>query len=799
MDANGHRFWLLAAAADFDLSPGGTAWAEGCLRLAGEPRAIATATPRSRALAMAALPPVTVDGYGTWAWFDPEAGDEDEAGAIVAAGAGAGPATVLALPDGAAIGDLGVDEHGVLRIAGTTAAGQSGLTVADLRGRWRSPYFIETPGAVPDRVADGWLLERGTGRLWAEAGEAIADLAVRAYSEHIFRPHPEYTDPPRLEELEPIGIAGNERIADCAARPDGLLAVLVLANPQRRAARIVFVTPAGERNSVEIPVRGFPGSIGWVSQSRLALLYPDLPRAAVFETVFETGAGVAQGLAVAPSRYPLKSAPPHRLCRGSVVPVQVAAYQSGRPRPPRPLHPISLADYAATGRAGSAAIIDAGATGTVWHRLVVEGEFPPGTGATIHLSAADATEALDDAPAAAHHFGEAGGAAAGEARGGWIEEPSEVAFHPGLLDTEPVEGRSGCFIALVQQPGRVGREIPGRFLRLEVTLHGRGQATPRIAAIRVYAARFSLVRHYLPPVFHAPADPALRTENGAAHPRDFFERFVAGFEGVLTRLEDKVASAHLLTDADAAPEAALEWLSGWIGLTMAPGLDTSRRRAMLANAMRLHRRRGTLGGLLLALDIASGGQVGRGGIVAFEDFRLRRVLATILGADLGSEFDPLLGGEVESGNSYVGLTLHLGDADEVGEAGRPRLSAAQEAELAALFRAPTEEDTADAIRGFFARLAWRVTVLVHHDTDQDDLRLIREVAVQMTPAHIGLRVEQVSKPLILGLYSLVGVDTYLRPRPGPDPVRLDRSLLGEKDFILRLPALDPRLEHGERS
>jgi len=795
MDANGHRFWLLAAAADFDPSPGGTVWADGCLRLAGEPRAIATTTPRSRALALAALPPVTVDGYGTWAWFDPEAGDEDEAGAIVASGAGDGPATVLGVPAGAAIGDLSVDQRGVLRIAGTVAAGQSGLTLADLRGRWRSPYFIETPGAVPDRVTEGWVLERATGRLWAEAGEPIADLAVRAYSEHIFRPRPEYANPPRLEEVAPIGIAANERIADCAARPDGLLAVLVLANPQRRAARIVFVSPAGDRRSVDIPVRGYPGSIGWVSRSRLALLYPDLPRAAVFET----GTGLPESLAVAPSRYPLKSDAAHRLCRGSVLPAQVTAYRAGRPRPPRPLHPISLADYAATGRAGAAAIIDAGATGTVWHRLVVEGEFPPGTGATIHLSAADATGALDDAPAAAHHFGEVGATADDEARGGWIEEPSEVPFHPGLLGTEPVEGRSGCFIALIQQPGRVSREIPGRFLKLSVTLHGRGQATPGIAAIRVYAARFSLVRHYLPPVFHPPADPALRAEAGAAHPSDFFERFVASFEGVLTRLEDKVAAAHLLTDPHAAPEAALEWLSGWIGLTMAPGLDTSRRRAMLANAMRLHRRRGTLGGLLLALDIASGGAVGRGGIVAFEDFRLRRVFATILGASLGAEFDPLLGGEVESGNSIVGSTLHLGDADEVGDTGRPRLSAAQEAELAALFRAPTEKDTADAVRGFFARLAWRVTVLVHHQTDPDALRLIREVALQMTPAHIGLRVEQASKPLILGLYSLVGVDTYLRPRPGPGPVRLDRSLLGEKDFILRLPALDPRLEHGDRS
>ena len=208
-----------------------------------------------------------------------------------------------------------------------------------------------------------------------------------------------------------------------------LLAVLVLANPQRRAARIVFVSPAGERTSVDLPVRGYPGSIGWVSRSRLALLYPDLPRAAVFET----GTGLPESLAVAPSRYPLKSDAAHRLCRGSVAPVQVAAYRAGRPRPPRPLHPISLADYAATGRAGAAEIIDAGATGTVWHRLVVEGDFPPGTGATIHLSAADATGALDDAPASPPPFRAFGARAGDVARGGWVEDPSGVPFPPGEL------------------------------------------------------------------------------------------------------------------------------------------------------------------------------------------------------------------------------------------------------------------------------------------------------------------------------------------------------------------------------
>jgi phage tail-like protein len=307
-----------------------------------------------------------------------------------------------------------------------------------------------------------------------------------------------------------------------------------------------------------------------------------------------------------------------------------------------------------------------------------------------------------------------------------------------------------------------------------------------------------LVRRYLPRVFHAPDAAEARDAVGPAQPKDFLDRHVAMFEGVLTRLEDKAASAHLVTDPWAAPAEALDWLSGWIGAELAPALDETARRRMLANAVRLHRRRGTLPGLMLALDIVTGGDVACGGIVAFEDHRLRRVFSTILGADLGRRNDPLLGGPVESGNSFVGPTLVLGDADEF-DGGTQRLSADQETELAALFEAPDRRANGEAVRGFFAALAHRVTVLVHADADDTRLALIRETARALTPAHVALRVELASRPLILGIYALVGIDTYLRPRPEPSQVRLDRSKLGERDHVLRLPSLDSRLERGVRT
>src|SRR5207253_198026 len=101
-------------------------------------------------------------------------------------------------------------------------------------------------------------------------------------------------------------------------------------------------------------------------------------------------------------------------------------------------------------------------------------------------------------------------------------------------------------------------------------------------------------------------------------------------------------------------------------------------------------------------------------IVVIESFRLRRILATLLGVDLANETDPLLPGLQQSGNSVVGDTLVVGDVERV--------------ELLALFR----EEAASAVENaavisFYERLAHRATVLVHHELEPQDFTLIRRV------------------------------------------------------------------------
>lgn len=454
-----------------------------------------------------------------------------------------------------------------------------------------------------------------------------------------------------------------------------------------------------------------------------------------------------------------------------------------------------------------------------------------------------------------HYFGEPALEIEPQApRGAWEHAPSELPNHPGLGPWEAAPGRAGLLTVLIQDARRQVRSLVGRYLWVRVELFGDGRAGPQIAALRAYASRFSYRDQYLPrlyresvfggpaaapgellgtiePTFGAaldgggPAAPALRARlqlaglalsevaqveveapaqrwlvrdvlqgrawrlasddagvgiyRPRATPADFLERLLDNFEGVLTPLEDRIAAAHLLTDPAVTDAAQLDWLGAWIGVAFDPALPQARRRAWLAAAPYLARLHGTKAGLQLALDIASGGGVRSGEIVVLEDFRLRRVLATLLGVDLNVANDPLLPGLIVSGNSVVGDTLTLADEART--------------ELLALFRAEvaTAEENADVL-AFLDRLANRATVLVHQSVSPQDLGLLRRVVELEAPAHVATQVLTATWPFLVGIASLVGVDTYLGPPQIPQPARADVSSLGQ-DFVIGPVSLDPRM------
>lgn len=277
---------------------------------------------------------------------------------------------------------------------------------------------------------------------------------------------------------------------------------------------------------------------------------------------------------------------------------------------------------------------------------------------------------------------------------------------------------------------------------------------------------------------------ALGIYRARATPADFLERFLGNVEGVLTAIEDRIAAAHVLTHPDSVPEESLEWLAGWIGVAFDPAYPPLQRRALLAAAPVLFRERGTLRGLQRALDIATDGGVSGGEILVIEDYRLRRTFATVLGADLADERDPLLPGLAVSGNSIVGDTLILGEEHR--------------REFMALFGADVETSAAEdaAIQALYDKLAFRASVLVHNEVEPQDLGLIRRVVELETPAHVQARVLTASWPFLVGIAALVGVDTYLATKPRKAPARVGRSALGVRDYVLGVGSLDPRLSGG---
>ena len=438
-------------------------------------------------------------------------------------------------------------------------------------------------------------------------------------------------------------------------------------------------------------------------------------------------------------------------------------------------------------------------------------------------------------------------------RAAWERAASELPGHAGLAAWTPEREWRGLFTVLIQRAHARVRRVVGRYLWVRVALYGDGRAGPEIVALRAYSSRFDYAEHYLPRlyrevVFGAEADgPGARLEAiglehasaldlggepsgalaaelesvGAArapyvrpeHPgsrwtvtdrasgtalrlvrgdggidvyrpqatqADFLSRFLANFEGVLTPLEDRIAAAHLLTHPAVVPQEHLDWLGAWIGIAFEPGLGAARRRDWLRAAPLLARLHGTQRGLATALDVATGGGVRGGEIVLLEHFRLRRLLATLLGVDLAAEHDPLLPGLRVSGNSIVGDTLILGDTEQ--------------AELLALFRSEVASAAENAsVQAFLGALANRATVLVHNTTTSRDLGLIRRIAELESPAHVEVRVATATWPLLVGVASLAGVDTYLGPPQRPRPFRADASALGGGDFVLGPVTLDPRI------
>ncbi len=854
MDVNGLPMWLytgqsglgLAEAARAVSSPQNLHWDDkrGYLRLSSQQQEPKIVEDEIFARLMLSLPSPVCDAARTFAWWN----SNDKK--ILGSGFAEGTTEIDAPPPlGEAVvqpTDMAMGDDQILLLARNGR-----IEMVDLRSRFpitpvsAKQFSAELVAPIPSGGA--WVFDRARRKLGQLSGLPLRPAAMLYRNPSKFQPVELNPDPPMIRTVTTATIPTEYEVVAIATSKEGKLALLAWesgAVVTKDAALFLF---DGKHFKLLGRTKGiiFPWSLAWHGENRLAVMASDGKKPAQQAYLYPVDEIQSAGgdLLPAGKLYFLRDAWPGGFCNGLD---ESALYLStpGKPQPDIADDPTQVRRLIALAgdsysTAGEVLIgpIDAGAEGVVWHRIYADASLRGGCGMTMNFHASDqrVVPLLPGVPKAPrwapHRFGAAPAGDVPIPKAAWVAAPSEIAGAESMLRCPPEPDSVGLFTVLLQHSDSMVRRVTGRYGWIHVQLHGDGRETPELAAIRIYANRLSYRDAYLPDFYSETLAGNDAASPGSATPPDFLERYLSMFEGPFTEIEGRIAGSWRLTDPTTAPGEALPWVASWIGVGDDSSGDPNRLRQSLLAAPHQNRMHGTYGGLLSALEIATGGRVITGGtidadnppdaigtlviahingrairalligtdiagqcvvlaggavtsgnIVVVEGFRLRRTFATILGADLADEDDPLTLGLAVSGNSFVGDTLMLG------EQAMP--------ELAALYRADMEfaADDQGAVRAFFARLAHRVLILVRGEPDAMEMQRLADVARETVPAHVEPQLFPASTPLIVGAASLVGVDTFLTTAPEIERVRLNRTIIGSGDQIRNEGWLDDRAD-----
>lgn len=786
MDANGQKFWSLTEEKHWTTSNAKYDKNKHCLHLAQQREDVEFV--EEKALVHLNAIPWMMDSYDNIATWD----HASETIVIFDRKRGTQEPYPLEIEPEVVPTDMLVGYDGVLYIAN---AGK--VLIHDMRHRWKDRQVhnksVIAWRLAPDPAGGVWILDKDNRQCARLAGQPLPDRPYSPYEPDVFRPcDGENPEPPQIVPFPSSKFPINEIPAAIACNEQGRVLIVTWRN-----TGTAFVRELDAKGKFKdywyLSVR-FPFSVAWVNNNKLAVMLKGVKVVPGIEPTPINEAPVFELMPHAPdneeqSRYELPVGELYILKQGySASPFvhttnKVPCYRLNETC--EPLYKLSFPFFRTSGEVlndQTYARIDSDNVQTVWHRVYLEAVIPKGCGIVVYLSTDEKDFA--DATFYEHRFG-----SMFKSQGKsdipvavWESCSSEIPHHSGLLPCDSVKDEAGLFSVLVQRPGLKTRSLRGRSLKVKIKLTGTGQTSPEIYGFRVYASRFSYITNYLPQLYWENLFSPDADLIGAATPADFMERFVDNFEGVLTNIEDKIAHSYLLTDPRTTPADSLEWLANWLGLEFEHAMPESTRRNLLQHANDLYRWHGTVRGLKLALEIVTDGAVSSGEIVVIEDYKLRRTFATILGADLDDEEDPLTTEAVISGNSYIGDTLFIGDEEKSNK------------EFLSLFSADlkTTQEEKEAIDALFDDLANRVTILVHNEVEPQDLGLIEQVARKEVPAHVELKVIEASYPLLVGMASLVGVDTYLLPQKSIAPVSIGQSRLGRENILQGVAAFNPQ-------
>lgn len=107
----------------------------------------------------------------------------------------------------------------------------------------------------------------------------------------------------------------------------------------------------------------------------------------------------------------------------------------------------------------------------------------------------------------------------------------------------------------------------------------------------------------------ASAAPLVERLPGLLQDDDFTCRFVAAFDDGLAPVLATLDGLAGYVDPWLAPVDFLDWLAGWVGVELDDAWGVDQRRAIVADAALVHRRRGTVRGVAEALERALGAVV----------------------------------------------------------------------------------------------------------------------------------------------------------------------------------------------
>ncbi|MFG3510744.1 phage tail protein [Streptomyces sp. NPDC047821] len=349
-------------------------------------------------------------------------------------------------------------------------------------------------------------------------------------------------------------------------------------------------------------------------------------------------------------------------------------------------------------------LVDSGLSRCRWHRVRVDAEVPAGTAVSVGVVVTE---------------------------DGRYEESDWQVSAPGVTDF------------LVDQP-------PGRYLRLRLRLSGDGGATPLVHRVRLDFPRATSA-DLLPPAFRQ--DPAAD---------DFTERFLSLFDATLADVDRVIERYPALLDPAGVPDRVLPWLAGLLGLSFEAGWDARTRRALLAAAPELYRRRGTPWALREAVRIVFG--------VApvIDELATDRRWAHLRAA-VGQPGRP---GPAPGREGVPARGQGLGSVRLFGRSAS-RFRAGGSALGAAPLRAYGNPDT-DPLTAH----AHRFRVLL--PAGSADPAALRRLVERQAPAHTVGSVRTGGAGFVVGSRSTVGVDTAFVPLPPPvlggrNPLRLNRD------------------------